>query len=48
MLRPSKSGANLELPYRNKAPMTGVRLWGTEGPSKGIGAWGPKGLEPNH
>jgi len=28
--------------------MIGIRLWGTEGPSKGLGASGKKGLEPNH
>jgi hypothetical protein len=25
-----------------------MRLWGTVGPSKGLGASGTKGLEPNH
>jgi len=29
-------------------PWLDVRLWDTRGPSKGLGASGPKGLEPNH
>ena len=27
--------------------MIGIRLWGTEGPSEGLGASGLEGLEPN-
>jgi hypothetical protein len=44
MLRLSKSGAHLEIQHRNKAPMTWRQIMGP----KGLGASGPKGLEPNH
>ena len=29
-------------------PWLDIRLWGTKGQSKGLGASGPKGLEPNY
>jgi len=29
-------------------PWLDIRLWGTKGPPKGLGASGPKGLEPNY
>jgi hypothetical protein len=29
-------------------PWLDIRLWCTKGPSKGLGALGPKGLEPNY
>jgi hypothetical protein len=29
-------------------PWPGIGLWGTKGPSKGLGASGPKGLKPNY
>ena len=29
-------------------PWLGIRLWGTKGPYKGLGALGPNGFEPNY
>ena len=48
MLTVSTSGGPLELPSRNRAPMTWHQIMGHKGTSKGLGASGLKVLEPNH
>jgi len=48
MLRVSRSGPIWNFSRETELPLLGVRLWGTEGPSKGLGALELKGLEPNH
>jgi hypothetical protein len=42
------SGGDLELQYGTELQCLGIRSWGTQGLSKGLGASGSKGLEPNY
>ena len=44
----SESGGNLELGEGPGLPWLGIREWDTKGLSEGLGALGPKGLEPNY
>jgi len=44
----SGSGAVWNFSRGKGLPGFGIRLWGTKGPSKYLGALGPKKLELNH
>ena len=41
-------GINWNFSKGTGLPWFGIRLWGITGPTKGLGALGPKGLEPCH
>ena len=47
-VRSPKSGGHPELSKGTELFCLGIILWGTVGPSEGLGALGPTGLEPNY